>query len=510
MTLDLPTFSKHLADHGTVAVERRVEADWLTPPTALPMLGGRVLLESVEGQRDRDRYSFIGLDPVGTVVLMGDKVTGTFFGETVMVQTLAPGEDPLDALKAFQTQFILPVVPSTVPTPAGGVGYLAYEVVRRFEKVNLESRDDRLGVPDMCFIFPAGYLVFDRLTQSQRLVWHAFRAHPETKGNAAAEYARVQSRLDEVEQQVLATPPAPATFVAGEDESIAESGVEFDMTRDEFLAAVETTRDEIIAGEIFQAVLSQDLSVKAPLSGFDAYRRLRSINPSPYMFYLDFEDFELFGASPEVMVRLRDRKLLVKPIAGTRRRPENAADEPAVEADLLADEKELAEHLMLVDLGRNDLGRIAQTGSVLVTRQCFVEKYSHVMHLVSEIQADIELGKDAFDAIRATFPAGTLSGAPKIRAMEIISGLEKTKRGPYGGLVGYFDGLGNFDSCITIRSAVVKDGTLHVRAGAGVVYDSVPEHEYDETINKAAALLAAIGISTVIPASPTESASPAS
>ena len=486
---DFESFEPLLRKHGTVSVVRGIRADWLTPSTAFTMLDGRVLLESAEGERDRDRYSFIGFDPIGKVELAGETVRTTFFSHAI--EEPLGDRDPLDILDAYQKERILPVYPAPVPVPCGGIGYLAYEVIQRFEKVKLREKPDPLELPEVLFHFYGGFVIFDRLTQSQRLVVNAFRDHPDTGGDPRAEYDRVTARLDELETLLLETRPS---IPSRPDEARMRAGeLRFEIPRREFLEAVEKIREEIISGEILQAVLAQGIQAAWTGTGFEAYRKLRSINPSPYMFFLAFDDFDLFGASPEVMVRLRDGKLLLKPIAGTRRRPDDARREPAVAKELLEDEKERAEHLMLVDLGRNDLGRVAKTGSVLVTRQMFVERFSHVLHLVSEVQADLEDGMDAFDAIRATFPAGTVSGAPKLRAMEIVDEVEKYRRGPYAGLVGYFDGLGNFDSCITIRSAVKKGDHLHVRVGAGVVYDSIPSREFDETINKAGALLAAIG-----------------
>lgn len=488
---DFEAFRRLIAAHGTVSVSRGLAADWLTPATAFPMLDGRALLESAEGERDRDRYSFIGFDPIGKVSLHHDRIHADFFGNDFLDEPIGDG-DPLETLKRFQAELILPVHPTPIPVPSGGVGYLAYECAARFEKIRLRDKPDLLDLPDLLFHFYGGFLIFDRLTQSQQLVIQAFRAHPETDGDARAEYDRVEARLDELETKLLETRPhVPGRHAQA---SRARSGsLRFQVPRRQFLTSVEKIREQIIAGEIVQAVYSQGIEATWPESGFEAYRRLRSINPSPYLFYLSLDGFELFGASPEVHIRLRDGKLLLKPLAGTRPRPTDPRREDAVAKELLADEKECAEHLMLVDLGRNDLGRVAKTGSVLVSRQMYVEKFSHVLHMVSEIQADLDEGKDAFDAIRATFPAGTVTGAPKIRAMEIVDELEPTRRGPYAGLVGYFDGLGNFDSCITIRSAVKKGPQLTVRVGAGVVYDSVPEREFDETINKAGALLKAIG-----------------
>ncbi len=487
---DFAAFETLFATHRTISVTRDIAADWLTPATAFPMLEGRVLLESAEGERDRDRYSFIAFDPIGTVELRNEHLRAEFFGRTTADAPIGD-RDPLDDLAAFQEQWILPVHPAPIPVPSGGVGYLAYEVVQRFERVRFRDKPDPLDLPELLFCFYGGFLIFDRLTQSQRIVIQAFREHPETKGVARAEYDRVERRLDELASRLLETrPEMPARDAGARSRTPA---LQFEIPRKQFTDAVESIREQIIAGEILQGVVSQGIEASWPDTGFEAYRRLRSINPSPYMFFLAFDEFDLFGASPEVMVRLRDGKLLVKPIAGTRRRPDDPAREPAVAKELLEDEKERAEHLMLVDLGRNDLGRVAKTGSVLVTRQMFVETFSHVLHLVSEVQADIEDGKDAFDAIRATFPAGTVSGAPKLRAMEIVDEVEPSRRGPYAGLVGYFDGLGNFDSCITIRSAVKKGDRLYVRVGAGVVYDSDPALEFNETINKAGALLTAIG-----------------
>jgi anthranilate synthase component 1 len=265
------------------------------------------------------------------------------------------------------------------------------------------------------------------------------------------------------------------------------------MDKDEFVAGVNRAKDLIRAGDAFQVVLSRRFDASFTGSPFDIYRALRSINPSPYMFFLDFGDFALLGASPEVMVRVEDGKALLRPLAGTRRRGRDAAEDTALRVELLADEKERAEHIMLIDLARNDLGRVAVPGSVTVDRMMEVENYSHVMHIVSEVSARLRPDVDIFDVIRATFPAGTVSGAPKIRAMEIIDEIEKDRRGPYAGLVGYFSYAGGFDSCIAIRSALVKDGKISVQAGAGIVYDSVGEREYEETAEKAQAMLSAIG-----------------
>jgi anthranilate synthase component 1 len=449
-------------------------ADTLTPVAAALRLGARCafLLESVEEGARYGRYSIVGvhgrtLEVRGdTAVLVADDGVGEF-----------TTTDPLDALRA-----VLPDVAPAASDPAfpvaSGVGYLAYETVARWERVPVPEVDP-LGLPDAVFHLPSSVIVFDHLAQVARI--------------ATLDGIGAQGRLDAVARS-LATPSAaelPARFGAGTvpvDEDTA--------ARERYQAGVAALVEEIHAGEMLQCVLARRFSVPTRRSAIEIYRSLRRINPSPYLFYLDLAGVvpggALVGASPELLVRVRGNEVITRPIAGTRPRAEDPAEDAALEAELRADPKELAEHAMLVDLARNDVGRVAAPASVEVTTLRSVERYRHVMHLVSEVHGTLRDDLDAFDAVRAVFPAGTLTGAPKVRAMEAIAGLEKERRGPYGGAVGYFSPQ-DVECAITIRSAVIRDGQATVHAGAGVVADSLPEREAAEVAAKAASMLAAIG-----------------
>jgi anthranilate synthase component 1 len=365
------------------------------------------------------------------------------------------------------------------------VGYIAYDAVRQLENLP-ETNPDDLGLPDMLFMFTDTIVAFDNVSH-KLTVMHNLQARP--GDNLDLLYDQAAGVL----QQILADLRNPLAEAQGQNGQVeAEDSFNSNIEKEDFLAAVEACKSYIKKGDIIQAVLSQRLDTEFEGDAFSLYRALRIVNPSPYMFYLHFAGVKLVGASPEIHVRSYDGKVTIRPIAGTRPRGENVEQDLKLEKELLADEKERAEHLMLVDLARNDIGRVCRYGSVKVTEFMVVERYSHVMHIVSDVEGTLEEGKDAFDLIAATFPAGTVSGAPKIRAMEIVEELEPTRRGPYAGLVGYFSFNGNFDSCITIRTMLVKGNKVYVQAGAGIVADSVPEREYAETLNKAKALFRAI------------------
>ncbi len=470
---DLP----ELARQGNVIpLCREMDADLLTPVAAFLRIarGARqpFLLESVEGGEAIARYSFLGRDPIGVV----------------RATAADGGGDPLRALRASMAGR-RPVRFADLPRFTGGaVGYLSYDVVRSIERLPRSVKDD-LRVPDILFGLYDTILAFDHLKQRIQIVSNI---KTEERGERLKEralrerYRAARQRIDGMERLLRRTPAPVASRARGRDRWRAN------ISAARYKAGVRRAKEYIRAGDIFQVVLSQRFERRARASPFSIYRALRRINPSPYMYYLDFGEVALAGASPEMLVRVEGDRIRTRPIAGTRPRGKNEDEDRAMEAELLADPKERAEHVMLVDLGRNDLGRVSRAGSVEVSRFMGVERYSHVMHLVSEVTATLRPDRDAFDGLLACFPAGTVSGAPKVRAMEIIEELETTRRGPYAGAVGYVDYSGNLDSCITIRTTVMSRGIAHVQAGAGIVADSIPEFEYRECVNKAGALIDAI------------------
>ena len=457
-----------------------IPGDKFTPLGLALKLGARALLESASFQKGRERYSILLLKEAFTLQQEGEelRVLKDSGREGWKRQPVGEG-DILDALAGYAAEHA-DFRPS-FPFPAGGVGYLAYEYARRFDTVCFRERDDPLELPEACFLFGHLYLVYDHYTERITLVGVNYREHRIDLERAMQETV---ARIGDLDFNFLTerrtTHPAEILPEAGEPES--------------FLEGVRRLKEEITAGNLLQGVLSRRLSVRTSLPALEAYRSLRSLNPSPYLFYLDFDRFQLFGASPEVHVKVKGGKVTLRPIAGTRRRGSSEAEELALERELLRDEKERAEHLMLVDLARNDLGRVAAPGSVRVTESMAVEKYSHVMHMVSQVEGELAAGKTGLDAVRATFPAGTVSGAPKIRAIQTVDALEPHRRGFYAGIVGYVEPGGSLDTCITIRSAVKLRDRLILQAGAGVVYDSRPERELEETEEKLAALLAASGL----------------
>lgn len=461
---------KELKNQGNlVPIYREIAADAETPVSAfLKVKGGgySFLLESAEGGQHVAGYSFIGTEPYRVISTReGDKA------------------DPLSLVaEELAKHKLVPV--SGLPDFCGGaVGYLAYETVRRLEE--LPSPDsDPLALPESVFMFVDSLLIFDHATHKIKIV---SLARPD--GDADSAYRAAVGKIDDLAnrlEQPLAQP------ITTPDMPTEPAEVRSNLTREEFEASVDKARQYIIAGEAIQIVLSQRLSRRTTAHPLNIYQALRRINPSPYMFFLDLKDFQIIGSSPEILVRAVDGTVTTRPLAGTRPRGKTKLEDERLEKELRSDEKERAEHIMLVDLGRNDIGRVSLPGTVRVSELMEVERYSHVMHLVTNVEGKLNPDLTPSDALRACFPAGTVSGAPKIRAMEIIAELEPDKRGPYAGCVGYFSFSGNMDTAITIRTIILTNGTAHVQAGAGIVYDSLPAREYEETLNKAQALLAAI------------------
>jgi len=489
-SLDAAAFRDLARAHNLIPVFREILGDLHTPVSAFHQLDdGRFayLLESVEGGESVGRYSFLGGAPSVVLTARGRDVT-VERGGRAETRLLADGEDPLHVLKALMGEYRVARVPGLPKFYGGAVGYLGYDTVRCFEHLPDAPPDD-LGLPDCYFVFTDACLIFDHVRHRILVVCNA---HVDDDPDAA--YQRALAKIDDLIGQLQRRDETPLGLIPGTP--VEEAEVDSNVTHAEFLRAVERAKDYITAGDIIQVVLSQrlqrTLSPALIAQPFNLYRALRCLNPSPYMYYLSYGGLKIIGSSPERLVSEEAGTVITRPIAGTRRRGRDAAEDAALAADLLADEKERAEHIMLVDLGRNDLGRVSAFGSVDVDELMAIEHYSHVMHIVSNVRGTLRPGLDHFDVLRACFPAGTVSGAPKIRAMEIIDELEPTRRGPYAGAIGYFSFAGNMDTAITIRTIVVHDGVAYVQAGAGIVADSVPEHEYQETLNKARALLKAL------------------
>tara|TARA_R110002051_G_scaffold32382_3_gene73094 strand:+ start:16757 stop:18259 length:1503 start_codon:yes stop_codon:yes gene_type:complete len=482
---DFTAIEADLTAGQPVIISARKADDLLTPVAAYLKLaqadGHACLLESVEGGAWRGRYSAIGLDP-DLIWQCRDGIVSEARGDAIEArQFTALDTDPMTALRAVIEQAHC-ALPDGAPSIAAGLfGYVGYDMVRYLEKLPENAAPDPLGTPEACLIRPRIVVVFDALKQEIQ-VYCTIRRGPETPRQAYdAAAARLQATLD-----ILAGALPEIAAPIGQTGAITSN-----QSEAQYRAAVQTARDYIRAGDAFQIVPSQRFSTPFTDDSFWLYRSLRRLNPSPFLFYFRMDGFEIAGSSPEILVRLRDDTVTIRPIAGTRPRGATPAQDDALEADLLADPKERSEHLMLLDLGRNDVGRIAKPGSVRITSREVVERYSHVMHIVSNVEGDLADGEDAVSALFAGFPAGTVSGAPKVRAMAIIDELEPHRRGIYGGAVGYFSADGGMDTCIALRTAVIKDGRMHVQAGAGVVLDSNPESERVETVNKAMALFRA-------------------
>ena len=476
-----------------VPIYREVLADMETPVSAYLKVtqgssAGSFLLESVEGGERIARYSFIGTSPRRTLRLRDGQAELT--DEAGRLVARYPFADPLEALRQELENYRPVEVPGLPRFHGGAVGYLSYDAASYFERLPRPAPCP-LGLPEAVFLITDTLLIFDHLRHRIKVLTHV-----RLDGNVEADYAEAVARIDELvgllEGSVPPALPSPVGL-----SSLPASGpgqITSNYTRAEFEQAVRQAKEYIAAGDVIQVVLSQRLSRPTAAHPFDIYRALRALNPSPYMYYLELGEFTIAGASPELLVRVEDGAVTTHPIAGTRPRGKSAAEDEALEAELRADEKERAEHIMLVDLGRNDVGRVSETGSVAVTQLMGVERYSHVMHLVSHVTGRLRKDRTHYDALRACFPAGTVSGAPKVRAMELIAELEPDQRGPYAGAVGYLDFAGALDTCITIRTIVLIDGVAHIQVGAGIVADSVPALEYQETLNKAMAALRAIDL----------------
>ncbi|MFH1429123.1 MAG: anthranilate synthase component I [Candidatus Margulisiibacteriota bacterium] len=450
-SLTIDQFRDHAQKGNLIPVYKEIIADMETPVSAYHKIActNSFLLESVEGGENVARYSFIG---------HGDIVD-------------------LDILQQFK-----PVIFSELPRFHGGVvGYFSYDYIRQIENIP-DTNPDELNLPETRFIFAKNLLAFDHVKHKILIISNAF-----INGSVDDAYKNACSQIDILEKKLLEE-IKPTTISINET---TEPDFKSNFTKEEYCTVVEKAKEYIKAGDIFQVVPSQRFVTDIKETPFDIYRKLRIINPSPHMFYLNFGDFQIVGSSPEILVRLEKNTATVRPIAGTRPRGKTVEEDLTLEKDLLADEKERAEHVMLLDLGRNDLGRVCEYNTVHPTDIMIIERYSHVMHLVSNVEGQLRKDKTAVDLFRACFPAGTVSGAPKIRAMEIIDELETVRRGAYAGSVGYFDFAGNMDTCITIRTIVIKDGKAYIQAGGGIVADSVPETEYQETVNKAKAMMRA-------------------
>ncbi len=473
--------------YNRIPVSREVLADLDTPlSTFIKLAQGpySYLFESVHGGEKWGRYSIIGL-PCANVLRISEH-TVTLLHKDEVIESVTT-DDPLTWIEQFQARFRAPELDELPRFSGGLVGYFGYDTVRYIEpRLHEFDKPDLLDCPDILLMVSDEVLVFDNLAGSVQLIVNLDPAEE----NA---WEQGQSRLSELAAQLR---EAASDYHASGSvtDPVKESDFVSGFTREGFEAGVDRIKDYIVEGDAMQVVLSQRMSIPFAAPPLDLYRALRSLNPSPYMYYLDLGDFHVVGSSPEILVHLEDDVVTVRPIAGTRPRGKDEAEDVALEADLLADPKELAEHLMLIDLGRNDAGRVSEIGSVELTEKMLIERYSHVMHIVSNVTGRIRQGMSAIDVLRATFPAGTVSGAPKIRAMEIIDELEPVKRGVYAGAVGYLAWSGNMDTAIAIRTAVIKDGTLHIQAGAGIVADSVPANEWEETMNKGRAIFRAVAM----------------
>ncbi len=480
------TFTKLARPGGVVPVARRITADLLTPVSAYLRLARRskfsFLLESVEGGERIARYSFIGVDPYLRLRSRGDTVELVDAQRNTTERRSANLFDELRRLTRAYRPVSLPGLP---PFTSGAVGYLAYDVVRLLERLPERAADD-LRLPDAEFLFFSQLVVFDHIRHQILLISNVFC---DGQRSLRQQYDRAVAELEVLE---AALSESPRTRAALPSKRAGGLKVESNFARRDYLAAVQRAKRYIRAGDIYQVVLSQRFRAPIKTDAFSIYRALRIVNPSPYMYFLNLGEVQVVGSSPEMLVKVQGRDAFYRPIAGTRPRGASVEEDRRLEHQLRNSVKERAEHIMLVDLGRNDLGRVSEYGSVKVEELMSVERYSHVMHLVSSLCGRLRRGVDCFDALAACFPAGTVTGAPKVRAMQVIDELEPTRRGLYAGCVCYLDFSGNLDSCIAIRTMVIRDGVAYVQAGGGIVADSRPDREYQETVNKAKALLAAI------------------
>ena len=477
------------AGFNRIPVYREVLADLDTPlSTYLKLASGpySYLFESVQGGEKWGRYSIIGLPSVEVMKVFGEQITVARHGEVIEEATET---DPLAFVERYQARFNAPDLDELPRFNGGLVGYFGYDTVRYIEpRLKPGCPPDKIGTPDILLMVSDEIVVFDNLRGKLHLIVHA---DPSQDGA----FEKAQQRIDELESKLhRQTSDAPQTPAHLSGKTVDESDFVSGFSQEKFEDAVGKIKEYVLDGDVMQTVISQRMSIPFEAPPLNLYRSLRVLNPSPYMYFLDLDDFHIVGSSPEILARVEDDEVTVRPIAGTRKRGATDAEDKALESELLADPKEIAEHLMLIDLGRNDAGRVSETGTVKLTDKMIVERYSHVMHIVSNVTGRLKDNTSCLDVLRATLPAGTLSGAPKIRAMEIIDELEPVKRGVYGGAVGYLSFNGNMDTAIAIRTAVIKDNTLHIQAGAGVVADSVPRLEWKETMNKGRAIFRAVAM----------------
>ncbi len=472
--------------YNRIPLMREVLADLDTPLSTYTKICNfpySYLFESVEGGEKWGRYSIIGLPAKKIISVTGEKIKIT---ENSKLIDKYNTNDPLKEIEKIQQSYKVAQIEGMPRFSGGLVGYFGYETIRYIEpKLNKNNKEDPIGSPDILLMVSDEVVVFDNLSGKLFIIVHA-----DPKKNDA--YSNALQRLDDISGMLRDNQNNKSQSDNSRD--VDENDFVSGFTQKNYEKAVNTIKNYIVNGDAMQVVLSQRLSISFQSKPINLYRALRSLNPSPYMYFLDLEDFQIVGSSPEILVRLEDNIVTVRPIAGTRPRGKTKSEDLALEKDLLEDPKELAEHLMLIDLGRNDLGRVADMGSVNLTDKMIIERYSHVMHIVSNVTGELKKGMNAMDVLRSTFPAGTVSGAPKIRAMEIIDELEPVKRGVYSGAVGYISWNGNMDTAIAIRTAVIKDKTLHIQVGAGIVADSIPKNEWDETMNKGRAIFKAVSL----------------
>lgn len=487
--MQLEEFTKLADNYTAIPVYRRLMADILTPVSLFLSIREDTdypfLLESVEGGEQVARYSFLGRNPYQVLKYDGEEVTLARDGREELID-----KPYFEALKDLTTQHSEPRVPDLPRLSGGAVGFSSYDTVREIEQLDNPPEDDT-DIPEAIWAFYDEILAFDHVKQQVIIIKTVF-VDEDTDDSAADLYQQAQERLDELEEFVYQPKRSSDSF------SINPDDLSSNVSKPEFEQMVEKAKEYIYEGDIFQVVLSQRFETDFSGDRFMLYRALRMVNPSPYLFFLDFDDFALVGSSPEVLVRVQDQTAQLLPIAGTRPRGKTPEEDLEFEEDLKNDPKEIAEHVMLVDLGRNDLSRVCKPASVKPVREQVIERYSHVMHIVSDVKGELAEDQTSVDALMCCFPAGTVSGAPKIRAMEIIDELEPTKRGPYAGAVGYFDFSGNMDTCIVIRTMMVTGSKVYIQAGAGIVADSDPEKEYIETKNKAGALVEALSVALSI------------
>ncbi|MCH9697211.1 MAG: anthranilate synthase component I [Gammaproteobacteria bacterium] len=482
-----PEQFQQLAKQGynRIPIMREVLADLDTPLSAYLKLANQpftYLFESVRGGEQWGRYSIIGLASSTVIEVFGNTVTVKQNNSIISSEDV---ENPLQWIEQYFSRFKVPVIDNQPRFNGGLVGYFGYETIGYIEpKLGNQNKPDTLNTPDILLMQSEDVLVFDNLSGKLMIITQVNPA----QANA---YQKAQQNLDNWVQKLR---DSTTSTCRQNHNKIDENDFISGFTQQGYESAVRKIKDYIVEGDVMQVVLSQRMSIPYQADPLDLYRALRCLNPSPYMYHLNLGDFQIVGSSPEILVRLEDGTVTVRPIAGTRPRGQTKEQDKALEDDLLADPKELAEHLMLIDLGRNDAGRVSQTGTVELTENMRIERYSHVMHIVSNVDGKLQAAKSAFDVLGATFPAGTVSGAPKIRAMEIIDELEPIKRGIYSGAIGYIGWSGNMDTAIAIRTAVIKDGQLHIQAGAGIVHDSVPRNEWDETMNKGRAIFHAVAM----------------